>query len=147
MKTNVIFTNDGSTSMFVPSLNETYHSKHGAIQEAYHVFIKNGLNLVNKKSVSILEIGFGTGLNAFITFIEAESKLLNVKYTTIEAYPVEIENALKMNFVKLLNTEKSDIFNELHTCKWEVNHSISENFEFTKHQQFFEDINFVINLI
>jgi len=69
LKKEIILTKDGSTSIFLPELNETYHSKFGAIQEANHVFIKNGLSLLNDKSVSILEIGFGTGLNAFITFL------------------------------------------------------------------------------
>ena len=75
MKREIITTNDGSTTIHLPELNESYHSKHGAIQEAYHVFIKNGLSLFEGKSVSVLEIGFGTGLNSFITYLEAKKSL------------------------------------------------------------------------
>ena len=72
MKREIQVTGDGSTSIFIPELNEGYHSRHGAIQEAYHVFIKNGLDVCTKNEISILEIGFGTGLNAFIAYIEAK---------------------------------------------------------------------------
>ena len=72
MKREIIQTADGSTTIHLPDWDENYHSKHGAIQEAKHVFIKNGLSLFEGKEVSILEIGFGTGLNAFITFLEAK---------------------------------------------------------------------------
>jgi tRNA U34 5-methylaminomethyl-2-thiouridine-forming methyltransferase MnmC len=83
----IIKTNDGSTTIYLPEWNESYHSKHGAIQEAYHVFIKNGLCFANSqklgslfkvKSIAILEIGFGTGLNAFITFLEAKKTNLTI---------------------------------------------------------------------
>ena len=71
MKREIIITNDGSTTIRIPEWDENYHSTHGAIQEAKHVFIKNGLDLFqNQAEISILEIGFGTGLNAFITFLE-----------------------------------------------------------------------------
>ena len=69
MKREIIRTNDGSTTIQITEWNECYHSKFGAIQEAQHVFIKNGLSLFENKTISILEIGFGTGLNAFITFV------------------------------------------------------------------------------
>ena len=70
MKREIIITNDGTTTIRIPEWNENYHSSHGAIQEAKHVFIKNGLDLFkNQSSISILEIGYGTGLNAFITFL------------------------------------------------------------------------------
>ena len=74
MKREIIKTLDGSTTIHLQEWDECYHSKHGAIQEAKHVFIKNGLSLFENNPVTILEIGFGTGLNAFITFLEAESK-------------------------------------------------------------------------
>ena len=74
MKREIIKTLDGSTTIHLEEWNENYHSKHGAIQEAKHVFIKNGLSLFENNPVSILEIGFGTGLNAFITFLESEQK-------------------------------------------------------------------------
>ncbi|HEU4496539.1 MAG TPA: SAM-dependent methyltransferase, partial [Flavobacterium sp.] len=102
MKREIILTKDGSTSILLPDWNETYHSKFGAIQEARHVFIKNGLSLFEGRPVSILEIGFGTGLNAFITYLEAKKAGQLIDYTAVEAYPVSEEDALKMNYVSEL---------------------------------------------
>ena len=67
LKKQLIITKDGSHSLFVPGLNETYHSKNGAITEAIHVFIRNGLHFHPKQNLNILEIGFGTGLNTLLT--------------------------------------------------------------------------------
>jgi tRNA U34 5-methylaminomethyl-2-thiouridine-forming methyltransferase MnmC len=87
MKHEIIITKDGSTSIYIPEWDETYHSKFGAIQEAYHVFIKNGLDvLADASEISILEIGFGTGLNALITMLEAEKRQIKVNYVGVEAY-------------------------------------------------------------
>ena len=84
MERKIIKTDDGSTTIQLADWGECYHSKHGAIQEAYHVFIKNGLSLLEDKSVSILEIGFGTGLNAFITFLESKQRDLTINYVGVE---------------------------------------------------------------
>lgn len=141
MKHEIITTLDGSTSIFLPDLQETYHSKNGAIQEAYHVFIKNGLDLIDSKNISILEIGFGTGLNAFITFLEAEKNQININYTTIEAFPVSLEIALQMNFVEELNViHHLPVFESLHILNWEEKHKISNYFDFTKCQIDFNEI-------
>ena len=72
MEKVIVFTNDGSHSLFVPEINEYYHSRHGAIVEAEHVFIKNGLLSENRKQYNILEVGFGTGLNALLTAQQAK---------------------------------------------------------------------------
>jgi tRNA U34 5-methylaminomethyl-2-thiouridine-forming methyltransferase MnmC len=115
LKREIITTNDGSTTIHLPELNESYHSKHGAIQEAYHVFIKNGLSLFEGKSVSILEIGFGTGLNSFITYLEAQKSNQTIDYVGVEAYPVAVEEALQMNYVKELNAnQEASIFKDMH---------------------------------
>lgn len=141
MKREIIQTQDGSTTIHLPEWEESYHSKHGAIQEAYHVFIKNGLDLLNDKSVSILEIGFGTGLNAFITFLEAEKRNQSIDYVGVEAYPVSLDEALQMNYVAQLSaTPYSDVFEKIHQVSWEDKHSISHNFSLTKRKQFFQDI-------
>ena len=88
---SVIVTEDGSSSLIQNGMNETYHSIHGALQESQHVFINSGLKSVletNKKEVSILEIGLGTGLNALLTFIATQSADIKVYYEAIEAYPL-----------------------------------------------------------
>lgn len=141
LKKEIILTKDGSSSIFLPELNETYHSTFGAIQETKHVFIKNGLSLLNDKSVSILEIGFGTGLNTFITFLEAQKRDQHIQYVGIEAYPVELDIISSLNYVTELNAkEQQSVFDKMHECAWEVENEIDPNFHLTKRQQKFEMI-------
>lgn len=141
MKREILQTLDGSTTIHLPDWNESYHSKHGAIQEAYHVFIKNGLSLFEDKSISILEIGFGTGLNAFITFLEAQKRNQTIEYVGVEAYPISTEEVVLMNYVAELNAEMdSAIFEAMHKCNWEERNAISKDFSLTKRKQFFEEI-------
>jgi tRNA U34 5-methylaminomethyl-2-thiouridine-forming methyltransferase MnmC len=141
LKRNIIQTRDGSTTIHIEEWDECYHSRFGAIQEAQHVFIKKGLSLFENKSVSILEIGFGTGLNAFITFLEYPKFGQKIDYTGVEAYPVSVEEAEMMNYVSELNAESARcIFQKLHQCQWEEPTVLSEDFVFTKRKQFFADI-------
>ncbi len=141
MKREIIQTQDGSTTIFLPDWDEHYHSKHGAIQEAYHVFIHAGFDLFKNQDISILEIGFGTGLNAFITFLEAEKTNQIIDYVGVEAYPVEISEALMMNYVSELKVEtKQQDFNKMHEINWEEKHKIDNNFCLTKRKQFFNEI-------
>ena len=141
MKREIIKTLDGSTTIHLPDWDECYHSKHGAIQEAYHVFILNGLSLIEEKRVSILEIGFGTGLNAFITLLEAQKNNLNIHYTGIEAYPISKEEAIEMNYLQELKAEKFEAeYKKMHDCTWEENHILNPNFSLIKRKQFFQEI-------
>lgn len=141
MKKQIIVTQDGSTSIFLPELNETYHSKFGAIQEARHVFIKNGLSLLNDKSVSILEIGFGTGLNVFITFLEAQKSNQIIRYVGVEAFPVETEIIDQLNYVSELEADAFEsVFKEIHLSKWEYENQITTHFKLTKRNQKIEEI-------
>lgn len=141
MKREIIITDDGSTTIRIPDWDENYHSTHGAIQEAKHVFIKNGLDLFQKQdSISILEIGFGTGLNAFITFLETVNKE-KVNYVGVEAYPISSEEIAQMNYVtELQATQYQAVFDKMHSCDWESQQNITENFILTKRKQFFQDI-------
>ena len=141
MKREIIITDDGSTTIRIPDWDENYHSTHGAIQEAKHVFIKNGLNLFQKQdSISILEIGFGTGLNAFITFLETLNKE-KVNYVGVEAYPISTEEIAQMNYVtELQATQYQAVFDKMHSCDWESQQNITDNFILTKRKQFFQDI-------
>ena len=140
MKREIIQTNDGSTSIYLPDWNESYHSKHGAIQEANHVFIKNGLSLFEGKPVSILEIGFGTGLNALITYYESLKNQQTIHYVGVEAYPVSIEEVVQINYPTEINSSLNDAFQLLHTSNWETEIQFNSNFTFKKRKQFFQEI-------
>jgi len=142
MKHEIIITQDGSSSIYIPELDETYHSKFGAIQEAKHVFIKNGLDLFEDGAeVSILEIGFGTGLNALITLLEAEKRNLKVNYVGVEAYPIPLEEIAQLNYVEQLESpEKKVDFEKIHAINWEEEIVVNPNFTLTKRKQLFTDI-------
>jgi tRNA U34 5-methylaminomethyl-2-thiouridine-forming methyltransferase MnmC len=141
LKREIIITADGSTTIHIPEWDEQYHSKHGAIQEAYHVFIKSGLSLFENRNISILEIGFGTGLNTLITFFEAQKRTLNVNYIGVEAYPILQEELEKLNYSSELDFENCiEVFNKIHSLDWGNQHKVSDDFQLTKRQQFFDDI-------
>lgn len=138
MKREILITSDGSTTIHLPDWNEQYHSKNGSINETYHVFIKSGLQEVVADKISLLEIGFGTGLNSFITYLEHQKK---IDYVGVEAYPVTLEEVDKMNFISVLDVEKEkQIFKKMHNVSWEEKHQITEDFSLLKRKQFFEDI-------
>ncbi|MBT4780635.1 MAG: tRNA (5-methylaminomethyl-2-thiouridine)(34)-methyltransferase MnmD [Polaribacter sp.] len=141
MKREIIITSDGSTTIQLPDWNEQYHSKHGAIQEAYHVFLDTGFFKIDLQEIAILEIGFGTGLNAFITFLEAKKLQKKVNYVGVEAYPISMEEFQKLNYVSELKAlEFQSVFDEMHRISWEKEHSISKDFQLLKRKQFFQDI-------
>ena len=142
MKREIIITKDGSTSIYLPELQEGYHSKNGAIQEALHVFINNGLRLFEAQNeVCILEIGFGTGLNAFITFLESNTNQQKINYVGVEAYPIAIHEALQMNYTSQLRVENfNPVFEIIHTANWNEKIQISDAFTLTKREQLFQDI-------
>lgn len=136
----MIITADGSSTIHLDDWEESYHSKHGAIQEAKHVFLKNGLQLFyDHKIISILEIGFGTGLNAFLTYLDAKSNNLVVEYEGVEKYPVAFEEIQQCNFAQKLNVDRAP-FDRIHNINWEENVLVSEGFHLKKRNQDFKDI-------
>jgi tRNA U34 5-methylaminomethyl-2-thiouridine-forming methyltransferase MnmC len=141
VKRKIIVTADGSTTIHLPDWDEQYHSKHGAIQEASHVFIKNGLSLFSNTKIGILEIGFGTGLNSFITFLEAPKLKLAIDYVGVDAYPVGEEEIRQLNYVKTLKADAfRNVFDEMHHQKWGFKNKFSATFCLTKRKQFFNEI-------
>lgn len=120
MKREIRLTADGSPTLYVPELDETYHSVHGSVQEANHVFIQNGLEFLNGVSskINILEVGFGTGLNALLSALFAKENQLALSYVGLEAFPVEeqIWTALTYSSLK----EEQSCYQELMRSKWEV---------------------------
>ena len=141
MKREIIQTLDGSTTIQLTEWNECYHSKHGAIQEAQHVFIKNGLSLFQNQEIAILEIGFGTGLNAFITLLESKKMNQTIDYVGVEAYPISAAEVLSMNYVDELDSKlESSTFEKIHESSWEEKVILNDRFALTKRKQFFQDI-------
>ena len=130
-------TKDGSHSIKVDDSGLTYHSFHGAIGESMHVYIQAGLRYILDQKiqnpVSILEMGFGTGLNALLTCIEAASKKTLINYTSIEAFPLEKAITDQLNYCHQLNRDDcQQLFTRLHACKWGEQEIISEFFHLLK---------------
>lgn len=145
MERKIVKTADGSTTIYLPDLDEHYHSRHGALQEAYHVFIRMGLDKVvadkGNQPISILEIGFGTGLNALITLLEAAERNLNISYKGIEAFPVTEEELRAMNYTDTMEQQQAgDYFLGLHALPWEEKGAVTSFFSLHKRQLGFKDI-------
>jgi tRNA U34 5-methylaminomethyl-2-thiouridine-forming methyltransferase MnmC len=135
MKREVIRTADGSHTISIPELNVTYHSRHGAIQESLHVFIEAGLHhlldrMEQPGAIRIFEMGFGTGLNAFLTALEAEQKQRKMHYTAVEPYPLAPEEASPLNYTETL--QHNAVFSSLHQCPWHEDVLITGHFTLRK---------------
>lgn len=111
-------TQDGSSTLFVPELNEHYHSTKGAVTESQHIFIRMGLEHCAVPSPHVLEIGFGTGLNAFLTLLSGERQKRSIHYTGIELYPLDEELVGQLGYPSLIAPEKADLFHALHQAAW-----------------------------
>ncbi len=123
-------TEDGSHTLFSEQFAEQYHSSFGAIAESKYVYIETGLKSCNSNIINVLEMGFGTGLNAFLTFLYAAESQKTINYFSVEKFPVEISVIEKLNFCEFL--ENKHIFLELHRCKWNEKVVLSKNFSLTK---------------
>ena len=138
MKKHLVTTADGSSSIYIPEMDEHYHSSNGAIQEALHVFLKNGIKRFEAKDLTIFELGFGTGLNALISMIHSSSSR-KVNYHSIEAYPVESELIKGINYCQIIGDKYQESFSLLHSCDWENVHQITSDFSFKKIHSKIED--------
>ena len=132
MKTLLVTTSDGSHTLFVPEIDEHYHSVNGAVQESLHIFINAALKKCKKDKIHILEIGFGTGLNAFLSMLEAEKSNKQIVFTTIELYPVEYENILSFNYAQQVDSKRKEDFLLLHQVNWNEKVIINEHFTIEK---------------
>jgi len=128
----IILTDDGSHTLFVPELGEHYHSVHGAIQESDYIFIKCGLNSSKADPARIFEVGFGTGLNAFLTAIDAPSQNRKILYTTIEKYPLPGSVINALNYKDFFCPESGYLFDRIHAGKWNITEDISNTFTLIK---------------
>ena len=143
----VIETRDGSSSLLIPEMNETYHSTHGAITESEYVFLKMGVdhfieNHPNQNEIRILEIGFGTGLNAWLTALAAEELKVKFKFTSIEKFPLDSNLIDQLNYkYKKETAESRKIFENIHRADWGKECSIRDWFDLTKEQTDIADFN------
>lgn len=137
MEIKIITSGDGSHTLFLPHLNETYHSHHGALAESIHVFIEKGLSFIaeGKNAVHILEIGLGTGLNALLTLNAAKTNQINVSYTSLEPFPLPEEIYLQLNYAELISGSLKEDLLQIHKAEWENIHELHNNFHFCKHKK------------
>ena len=121
---------DGSSTLYRPDLDEHYHSIHGAIQESMHIFIDAGLRQYSERQINILEIGFGTGLNTLLTILETENASVN--YHSIEKFPVEYEIINLINYPEILGNKAKIWFDKIHEVSWNIEHKITPTFNLQK---------------
>jgi tRNA U34 5-methylaminomethyl-2-thiouridine-forming methyltransferase MnmC len=133
MSLKIITTEDGSQSLYDDQLNETYHSTKGARGESVYVFLKQGLDFYSERfgrhDLRVLEIGFGTGLNAWLTKNRADDRKLHISYRTLEPFPVQ------KDIWSNLELGQDEVFYALHNAKWNSEISFGDYFHFLKMQQ------------
>jgi len=145
MLTEIKVTEDGSHTLFVPQIDECYHSTHGAIQESEHIFIEAGLKQCAKKKINVLEIGFGTGLNAFMTLLEGERSGRIIHFTSLEKYPVEMEKVKLLNYPEEIAPDKKPLFEQLHLSPWNDEVQITPYFTLKKIEADFTEYDYTDN--
>ena len=134
-------TKDGSHTLVSPKFGELYHSHNGSLQEALHIFIKNGLKNISSDTITVFEMGLGSGLNAILSYYYAKNKNKKIDYITIEAYPVTIETIKQLNYNNFIEEISfKEIFNKIHTVNWEQKIAISEFFNIHKINKKIEDL-------
>jgi tRNA U34 5-methylaminomethyl-2-thiouridine-forming methyltransferase MnmC len=140
-------TKDGSHTIYLPQLNEHYHSIHGAIQESQHVYINSGLTYTLQKNIpfiNILEIGFGTGLNALLSCLKILNQTkIKINYTGLEAYPLPNKIVKELNYSRLITSSKETefIFQMIHDAEWNKNIQITDNFSLHKIHNCIQNVN------
>jgi len=146
MKRELRETADGSMTIYLPEIDEHYHSYHGALQEAIHVFIKNGITCFADKfstiqEISVFELGLGTGLNALLTALWANDNNRNVNYFGLEAFPVEADMNLQMNYHNLISNDLATVyFTKIIEAEWEKSVVISERFQIKKMEETIQNL-------
>jgi tRNA U34 5-methylaminomethyl-2-thiouridine-forming methyltransferase MnmC len=130
-----MLTQDGSHTIAIPELQVTYHSTFGAVQESKHVFIEAGLTplLQSHNHIHILEVGFGTGLNALLSLGETEKTGSTIAYTAIEPFPLTKEEVQALNYCdQLLRPDLKMYFQQMHACGWEKEEPVTSRFSIYK---------------
>lgn len=128
----LIITSDGSHTIYVPELDEHYHSIHGAIQESTFIFIENGFDFCKADPVNIFEVGFGTGLNALLTAMKSLNGSRLVYYTSIEKYPLGKEVTELLNYHQFTGKAGKETYDLIHSSQWNTMVKINKNFNLMK---------------
>lgn len=144
-KQRFIITRDGSHTLYSEQFKATYHSVNGAMEESLYVFIKNGLHRYlsehNTNNLNILEMGFGSGLNTILTYIETQKLNLEINYHTVEAFPINLNDATQLNYSDKFSETDLITFKKLHECSWNHSHELNAAFTLTKHNCTLQDFN------
>ena len=143
MNHEIIVTADGSHTLFLPEMNEQYHSVNGAIAESNHVFIKNGYQFHKKANPVIFEVGFGTGLNCLLTALEAIKQKRFTRYISVEKFPLDKKIIYQLNYGKLISKKASELYNKIHEANWNEWKSISKYFQLKKIETDIIEMNFL----
>jgi len=122
-------TKDGTQTIYIPELDEHYHSTNGALQEAEIVYLNAGLDYCEKDEINVLEAGFGTGLNAYLTMLTSDKK---INYTSIELYPLSEEEVSNLNHYETINGGNKELFLKLHEAEWGDFSPITDRFSLKK---------------
>jgi tRNA U34 5-methylaminomethyl-2-thiouridine-forming methyltransferase MnmC len=125
-------TEDGSHTLYIPELDEYYHSIHGAINESVHIFLQAGFSYHPSFNIRVLEIGFGTGLNTILTMIRSEEENRTVTYHTIELNPLPFDIISRLNYPQLLQGTFDKIFRKIHDLPWNIEQEITSSFRLKK---------------
>jgi tRNA U34 5-methylaminomethyl-2-thiouridine-forming methyltransferase MnmC len=132
-KVEIVATGDGSDTLYVPFLDEHYHSVHGAIGESEHIFIRAGFHpFIGNDALTLLEVGFGTGLNVLLTALAADASQCFIRYYTLEKFPLSAEILRRINYPALLGSRAADLFRAIHESAWGMPLRISPMMELVK---------------
>ncbi|HPE99749.1 MAG TPA: tRNA (5-methylaminomethyl-2-thiouridine)(34)-methyltransferase MnmD [Bacteroidales bacterium] len=149
MKTKkLIITEDGSHTLFIPELNEHYHSIHGAVAESRHVFIEAGLKpkIIENKKLNVLEVGLGTGLNAALALVAAEENQIQLNYFAVEPYPISTEDMMQLNYSKVSeSTRMNEVIPAIHAASRDNEVHIGPYFIFHYFEKRIQEIEFENN--
>ena len=132
MMNKLVKTADGSHTVYVPELDEHYHSIHGAVQESTHIFINSGFGFCKADPLNIFEVGFGTGLNALLTALKSAEGTREVNYTSVEKYPLPDDIINSLNYKLFTGKKGEDIFKKIHASKWNISQNICSHFKLKK---------------
>ena len=141
MSLELIITADGSHSLYNAELDEVYHSKNGALAESEHVFIEAGFDFIRGREtdVKLLEVGFGTGLNALLTAQQSTTLGLPVSYLAIEPYPLSRDLLQQLNYCKFLPLSARELWKKIHDSPWETWTTVKKGFRLLKIRAKIED--------